>query len=177
MPSTISFLKPALVVFLLLGGTVANRRRRYSQSRISLGTPRGDQSISSLEDAFSSEDEDSVYTNDAAAPSYVFGITSLGDRQSWRTRNVGICGWKRSVATPDTRRYRRYFMSRMIYRYPFLIEAWYWFLIYWVCLILGSSDTSMKLLFADNQVPRLTNLDKRYIKSRVRLEPLESIKG
>ena len=61
-------------------------------------------------------------------------------------------------------------MSRMVYRYPFLIEAWYWFLIYWVCIIPRSLDTSMKRLFADDQVSRLMNLDTRYIKLRVRLE-------
>lgn len=136
MPSISWLLEPALIVFLLLGGTVANRRRRCGQSRLSLGSPRDDKSLSDLEDALSSEDENSVYANDAAPPSSVFGTTSLEDRQSWRTRNIGLLGWKRSIATPDTRQYRGYFMSRMLYRYPFLIEAWYWFLIYWVCTIL-----------------------------------------
>ena len=132
MPSTVWFLEPALIVFLLLGGTVANRRRRCSYSRIHFGTPKDDQSISSFEDGLSSDDEGSVYANDNAVPSCVFSITGLRDKQSWRTRNIGIFGWKRSIATPDTWQYRGCFMSRMLYRYPFLIEAWYWFLIYWV---------------------------------------------
>ena len=177
MPSIIWLLEPALIVCLLLGGTVANRRRGCGRSRIRLGSPRDDHSIPSLEDALSSEDEDSVYANDAAAPSSIFSTTSLEDRQRWRRRNIGILGWKRSIATPETRQYRGYFMSRMIYRYPFLIEAWYWFLIYWVCMIPRSSDTFMERLFADNQVSRLTNLDIRYIELRVRLEPLESTKA
>ena len=177
MPSTVWYLEPALIVFLLLGGTVANRRRRCGQSRLSLRSLRDDKSISDLEDALSSEDEDSISANNGAPPSSDVNTTSLRDRQSWRARDIGIFGWKRSVITPDTRQYRRYFMSRMIYRYPFLVEAWYWFLIYWVCLILRSSDSSMKRLFADNQVPRLMNLDNRYTKSRVRLEPLESTKA
>ena len=133
MPSISWLLEPALIVCLLLGGTVANRRRRCGQSRLSLGSPRYETVISDLEDALSSEDEDCVSANDAAPPSSDFSTISLRDRQSWRTRNIGIFGWKRSIATPDTRQYRGYLMSRMLYRYPFLIEAWYWFLIYWVC--------------------------------------------
>ena len=115
MPPTVWFFEPGLIVFLLLGGTIANRRRRCGQSRVRLGCPKDDQSISDLEDALSSEDEDSVYANDAAAPSSGFSTTSLRDRQSWRTRNVGIFGWERSIATPDTRQYRGYFSSRMLY--------------------------------------------------------------
>ena len=136
MPSVSWVLEPALIVCLLLGGTVANRRRRSGQSRLSLGYPRDDKSVSDLEDALSSEDEDSVYANNAAPPSSDFSTTSLRDRQSWQTRNIGLFGWKRSIATPDTRQYRGYLMSRVLYRYPFLIEAWYWFLIYWVCRII-----------------------------------------
>lgn len=164
MPSTVWFFEPALIVSLLLGGTIANRRRRCSQSRLRLGSPKDDQSISDLEDALSSEYEDSVYANDAAAPSPGFSTTSLRDRPNWRTRNVGIFGWKRSIATPDTRQYRGYFLSRMLYRYPFLIEAWYWFLIYWVCTIPRSSHTSMKRLFRDNKLSELTNFNIRYTK-------------
>ena len=153
MPSTVWYLEPALIVFLLLGGTVANRRRRCGQSRLSLGSLRDDKSTSDLEDALSSEDEDTVSANNTAPPSSDFSTISSRDRQSWRRRDIGMFGWKRSVITPSTRQYRGYFMSRMIYRYPFLIEAWYWFLIYWVCLILRSSDSSMKWLFGDDQVP------------------------
>ena len=177
MPSITWLLEPGLVVFLLLGGTIANRRRRCGQSRLSLGSPKDDKSLSDLEDALSSEDEESLSANDAAPPSFVFGTTSLKDRQSWRTRNIGLFGWKRSIATPDTRQYRGYFMSRMLYRYPFLIEAWYWFLVYWVCRIPSSFDTSMKRLFVDKHFCRLTNLHNRYIKLRVRLGLLESTKG
>ena len=177
MPPTAWFFEPALIVCLLLGGTVANRRRRCSLSRVCLGSPKDDQSISDLEDALSSEDEDFVYANDAAAPSTGFSTTSSRDRQIWRTRNVGIFGWEKSIATPDTRQYRGYFLSRMLYRYPFLIEAWYWFLIYWVCTIPRSSHSSMKRLFRDNKLSELTNFDIRYTKLRVRLEHLESTKA
>lgn len=113
---------------------MANRRRRCGQSGLSLGSPKDDRSISDLEDGLSSE-EDSVSASDAAPPSSGFGNKSLRDSQGWRTRNIGLFGWKRSIATPDTRQYRGHFMSRILYRYPFLIEAWYWFLIYWVCRI------------------------------------------
>ena len=177
MPPTAWFFEPALIVCLLIGGTVANRRRRCSQSRVRLESPKDDQSISDLEDALSSEDEDSAYANDAAAPSFGFSTTSLRYRQSWRTRYIGIFGCKRSIATPDTRQYRGYFLSRMLYRYPFLIEAWYWFLIYWVRILPRPSYSSIKRLFRDNKISELTNLDIRYTKLRVRLEHLESTKA
>lgn len=136
MTSSISWLlEPALIACLLLGGTAANRRRKCGQSRLSLGSPRDDKAVSDFEDGTSSEDEDSVYAYDAVPSSSDFSTAGLRDRQSWRTRNIGLFGWKRSIATPDTRQYRGCFMSRMLNRYPFLVEAWYWFLIYWVCRV------------------------------------------
>jgi hypothetical protein len=43
-------------------------------------------------------------------------------------------GMKKEVVSPNTRRFQDYFLSRLLKKFPFLVEAWYWALIYWVSL-------------------------------------------
>jgi hypothetical protein len=44
-------------------------------------------------------------------------------------------GMKKEVVSPNTRQFQDYFLSRLLKKFPFLVEAWYWALIYWVSLI------------------------------------------
>ena len=39
---------------------------------------------------------------------------------------------KKEVMSPNTKRFQDYFLSRLLKKFPFLVEAWYWALIYWV---------------------------------------------
>jgi hypothetical protein len=39
---------------------------------------------------------------------------------------------RKDVMSPNTRRFKDYFLSRLLQKFPFLVEAWYWALIYWV---------------------------------------------
>jgi len=50
----------------------------------------------------------------------------------WRTRTIGVWGVRKEVTTPNTRRFKGYFLSRLLETFPFLVECWYWALIYWV---------------------------------------------
>ena len=49
-----------------------------------------------------------------------------------RLRKVELLGWKKIVTTPNTLVFRDRFLSRVLQKFPFLAEAWYWALIYWV---------------------------------------------
>ena len=51
-----------------------------------------------------------------------------------RERTLRLFGWQTTVATPNTEVFRDRAISRLLRRYPFLVEAWYWALIYWVCM-------------------------------------------
>lgn len=50
----------------------------------------------------------------------------------WRTRVLGAWGVRKEVTTPNSRQFKGYFFSRLLERFPFLVECWYWALIYWV---------------------------------------------
>jgi hypothetical protein len=52
----------------------------------------------------------------------------------WRRRRLGIFGVETQIVTPNTRRFKGYLLSRLLERLPFLVECWYWALIYWVCI-------------------------------------------
>lgn len=50
----------------------------------------------------------------------------------WRKRSINILGFKREFVTPNTRQFESRLLSRLLKKFPFLVEAWYWALIYWV---------------------------------------------
>lgn len=45
---------------------------------------------------------------------------------------MGIAGWKKEVWSPDTKVFEDRLLSRVLQAFPFLVEVWYWALIYWV---------------------------------------------
>ena len=55
-----------------------------------------------------------------------------------RLRKLRLFGWERDIITPNTEIHKDRFLSRVLARFPFLVEVWYWALIYWVCLSLTS---------------------------------------
>jgi len=144
--------EPLVVIGLLIGGTWLNRdpepgrsqlpsyRRTASASssrRISNddiengGMVESPTSISSL---LSQEDGDSdfegVLKRRSTSPSL------LGDQEpKWRKRTLKIWGLSKQVETPNNRRFKGKLVSRVLEKYPFLVEVWYWGLIYWVCIL------------------------------------------
>ena len=127
------FLEPFIVVSLLTGGTIINRNKRASLS-VSPQPSRG-----TLEDPFDhrlergcprSSSSDALYKS---ADSGLISPSLLPEVESrWRRREVGFLSWRKSVTCPNTRVYRGRILSRILRRFPFLVEAWYWALIYWV---------------------------------------------
>ncbi|KAL9124062.1 MAG: hypothetical protein Q9217_006573 [Psora testacea] len=154
MSSLTYFLEPLVIVLLLLGGTLANRRRNNRQAHLRHQYIKPiqlwqEQPSSDLENGCPWVEEvgSENKTDDKTAPSPTLRTSrslQAQDSDKWRTRKIGIFGWKTKVITPATRRYRGSFMSRIIYRFPFLIEAWYWFLIYWVYQI-GRAVTALMI--------------------------------
>ena len=56
-----------------------------------------------------------------------------GPSSPWRERTIRLGRWERAVTVPSTEIHKDRFLSRVLRRYPFLVEVWYWALIYWVC--------------------------------------------
>jgi hypothetical protein len=103
----------------LFGGTWVNRNTEYrlfGRRRVYQNSPR-----SSSPDSGRSSPSSSVSL-----------LANVDEEPKWRKREVVILGIKKDVMSPNTRRFKEYFLSRLLQKFPFLVEAWYWALIYWV---------------------------------------------
>jgi hypothetical protein len=125
--------EPLVVIALLVCGTWINRdfspgRRRSRHRRKDFGddVETGEMVRSRQVEALLELDGESR----SSSPSLL-----ATHEPRWRKRRVGVWGITREVTTPDTRRFRGYFLSRLLERFPFLVECWYWALIYWVSTI------------------------------------------
>jgi hypothetical protein len=117
-----AFIEPLVVVTLLFGGTWVNRNTEYrlfNRRRIYTHSPRSSSPSSSIESGRSSL-------------SSSVSLLSQDDEPKWRVREINIMGFKKEVVSPNTRQFQDYFLSRVLKKFPFLVEAWYWALIYWV---------------------------------------------
>ncbi|KUJ24669.1 uncharacterized protein LY89DRAFT_663391 [Mollisia scopiformis] len=112
--------EPLVVIALLVGGTWINRDFEPGRRRRPNDTRRisNDATYRDIE-----EDGEARSTS----PSLL-----VTQEPEWRTRTLGAWGIKKEVTTPNTRRFRGYFLSRLLEKFPFLVECWYWALIYWV---------------------------------------------
>ena len=129
------FIEPLAVVTLLFGGTYVNRdsnHRLFSSGRDGwdreeIGVCKREDSPSRLEST-----QRSPFSEDGLLASYSPGASTLSQEHRWRTRELTLLGFRRRVTTPNTRVFRNRFLSRLLRKFPFLVEAWYWALIYWV---------------------------------------------
>jgi hypothetical protein len=108
--------EPLVVIALLIGGTWINRDFNPRRRR----RPRDVRRVS--DDARAGENtamaEDGDVESRSASPSL------LGSQEpKWRTRQLGAFGWQTEVVTPNTRRFKGYFLSRLLERFPFLVEC------------------------------------------------------
>lgn len=121
--------EPLVVVVLLFGGAWINRDFNPGLRRRPRETRRF--SEDDLEDGreWTRESEGLMETLDARSSS-----PSLLPEQepAYRRRTLKAFGRQKQVTTPNTRRFKGYFLSRLLEKFPFLVECWYWFLIYWV---------------------------------------------
>lgn len=113
--------EPLVVVTLLFGGTWVNRNKEYK-----LFGPREDHTSSPRS---SSPDSDSGRSSVSSSASL---LVNLDEVPKWRTRELRFFGFRAEVTSPNSRRFKDYFLSRLLRKFPFLVEAWYWALIYWV---------------------------------------------
>ena len=125
-----SFLEPLIVVTLLLGGSYFNRNKDYSISQ-GRSTWTGDKTYKRSDDVGKSrESEESLIGSGWSSPTL-----APYDVPTFRRRKLQFLGWRRVISTPNTLIFKDRLLSRVMQKFPFLAEAWYWFLIYFVCTV------------------------------------------
>lgn len=131
-------LEPLVVIVLLLGGTwinrltdnVVSRPRRKSAEYVRPVSPDSD----SLESGYSSPTpRDSLLDSRPDDPP-----PETSDNR-WRSRLVGCWSLSCKVASPNTAVFQDRLLSRVIRKLPFVVECWYWALVYWVSFLLTLS--------------------------------------
>lgn len=124
-------LEPLIVIALLFGGAWINRATDYS--------------FSSSDARWQNEKTDSRGSESGKSIYDVPGMKPLSSKNRslspsllpsqvnpWRQRELRLFGYSRMIDTPNTAVFRNRFLSRLLRKFPFLVEAWYWALIYWV---------------------------------------------
>ena len=149
-------LEPGVVVSLLAGGTLVNRNRNYNKTT-SIPARRDSWDAASPPDSDYDHDYDDFEAKSAASegpdsslsrpkpwdvPSHnsststlVYeGLVAESTNSRWRQRTIRFMGWEYQVTSPNTEIHKDRFLSRLLRQFPFLVEVWYWALIYWVWL-------------------------------------------
>lgn len=155
-----AFIEPLVVVTLLFGGTWVNRNTEYrlfGRKRIYQRSPR-----SSSPESSSSGSGRSSPTSSASL------LAGVDEEPRWRKREIQILGLRKEVMSPNTRRYQDYFLSRLLQKFPFLVEAWYWALIYWVYQ-LGRAFSAVTMVEGTVNVARRHALQIIHLEQRLHI--------
>lgn len=125
-------IEPLVVVVLLFGGAYVNRNTTYTLF------PKTPHDRWSQEKHLTSEQSSPASTRSSWTEEGLLDENRRPlspDRDTrWRKREIRLFGWKREVSSPNTSVFEDHFLSRVLRKFPFLVEAWYWALIYWVSL-------------------------------------------
>lgn len=145
-----AFLEPLVVIVLLFGGAWLNRNKDYDFWQRTQGWS-GQPSISNKK----SDEPHLLYSKPRISSS---SSSSDGNRSpksspplafcespALRRRRFQIFSYRRYVTTPNTAVFKDRLLSRVLRKFPFLVEAWYWALIYWVYQI-GRALTALTIV-------------------------------
>ncbi|KAJ5971161.1 uncharacterized protein N7479_001079 [Penicillium vulpinum] len=136
-------IEPLVVIVLLFGGTWINRSVRSSSTRRYNRRNSNDirrASSDSLESGYSSQStKDGLLRSRSHSPQ-----DAEAPEDRWHKRQVGLLGLTFEVSSPNTIVFQDRFLSRLLRRFPFLVECWYWALVYWTYQ-LGRAFTAVTL--------------------------------
>ncbi|CAM1508063.1 Fc.00g049110.m01.CDS01 [Cosmosporella sp. VM-42] len=124
-----AFLEPLVVVTLLFGGAYFNRSKDYNFWQGKSGWA-GDKSHKRCDDlARKRESSESLMSGWSSSSTPTL---APHEQPTLRRRKLQFLGYKKIVSTPNTLVFKDRFLSRVLQKFPFLVECWYWFQIYWV---------------------------------------------
>ncbi|KAJ5372092.1 hypothetical protein N7517_004098 [Penicillium concentricum] len=128
-------IEPLVVIVLLFGGTWINRSVGSSRYNTRRNSSIRRASSDSLESGYSSQStKDGLLSSRSHSP--------VEDR--WHKRQVGLLGLTFEVSSPNTIVFQDRLLSRLLRKFPFLVECWYWALVYWTYQ-LGRAFTAVTL--------------------------------
>ncbi|KAK3336303.1 hypothetical protein B0T19DRAFT_453601 [Cercophora scortea] len=155
--------EPLVIVSLLAGGTLVNRNKAYTASS---GRPFARYNYDSAPEWETApvdydvenriptlhDDKEEQWNKSLSSSSRSSSVLTLvyevpGTAKSiprWRQRTLCFLGWTHEITTPNTEVHRDRLLSRLLRRLPFLVEVWYWALIYWAYQ-LGRAFTAVTL--------------------------------
>jgi hypothetical protein len=160
--------EPLVVVSLLFGGAYFNRNKDYSITGKNNVGWAGDRSRKRDDDAKLESSEgflagDSWSSSPGSTPSL-----GANDQPKLRRRKLQFMSYKKIVTTPNTMVFQDRFLSRVLKKFPFLAEAWYWALLYWVYQV-GRAITALTLVEGTVNVARKHALDLIHLEQRLGL--------
>jgi hypothetical protein len=148
-------LEPLVIVSLLAGGTLVNRDRSrpgpsptassrrpdpWQDIEYALGADRPPREQHHLDDEKWNRSRSSTASTSTIWHDVDDGKAELNPASSaYRQRTLRFWKWQSEVTTPNTEVHKGRFLSRVLRQYPFLVEVWYWALIYWVCIFCSPS--------------------------------------
>ena len=123
------FLESLVVVVLLLGGAWINRTTDFSSPNTKSQWHTSDpfEEVNAALQSYQNNGELVSNKTRSLSPSLLPSQESC-----WRERDISILGLTRRVTSPNTAVFRNRLLSRLLRKFPFLVECWYWALIYWV---------------------------------------------
>lgn len=144
-------LEPLVVIVLLLGGTWINR----ASSRPALSSTADSRWRGRRSGIFSRDRSPDPLEAGIAGPTPKDGLLSGRStspslleysEEPWRKRQLGFLSWRVVVTTPNTAVFQNRLLSRLLRKLPFLVEVWYWALVYWVSRSSTSAGNARKLM-------------------------------
>lgn len=128
-----AFLEPLVVVTLLFGGAFFNRSKDYNLWTGKSSLP-GDQANKKSDDVGLLSGGRKRDSSESLGNWSSSSTPTLAphEQPTLRRRKIQFFRYKRIVSTPNTLVFKDRFLSRVLQKFPFLAEAWYWALIYWV---------------------------------------------
>ncbi|ROT42398.1 hypothetical protein SODALDRAFT_336142 [Sodiomyces alkalinus F11] len=149
--------EPLVVVSLLFGGTWFNRNTGRDDAYDNLGWT--DDGLGQGDSKRSDDHNASPVRSGTVSPVSENALLNTSstlaasDEPLRRLRKFKFLKYQRTVTTPNTRVFKDRLLSRLLRKFPFLVEAWYWALIYWVYQ-LGRAFTAVTLVEGTVDVAR-----------------------
>ncbi|KAJ4290074.1 hypothetical protein N0V88_006580 [Collariella sp. IMI 366227] len=172
-------LEPLVVVSFLAFGTIVNRNKARSSPRSPFTSTRPEPwqhlkytpDDDDVERGRTKEDGLALLPTSPSRSSSSSSNTLTGDSppvSKYRQRRLKFLSWEKEVTTPNTEVFRDRFLSRVLQRFPFLVEVWYWALIYWVYQ-LGRAFTAVTLQASTVNTARHHALQVIHVEQRLGL--------
>ena len=125
-----AIVEPLVVITFLAGGVWINRRKPSKPCRWQRDT--GYSTLFSTSNLLEPSRVDPDDPDDCLPPRSWSPSLLHRPENHWHTRQLRILSFQFKATTPNTAVFGDCLLSRVLRRFPFLVECWYWALVYWV---------------------------------------------